>query len=70
MIWSVAQRKLDMIKAAIRLEDLRIPPANRLEALHGDLKGKHSIRINNQWRVVFRWLGKDAADVQIIDYHG
>ena len=67
--WDVAQRKLHMVKAAHRLEDLKIPPANRLEALSGNLKGKHSIRINDQWRIVFRWTGKDAEDVKIIDYH-
>lgn len=67
--WKVAQRKLHMIKAAIRLEDLRIPPANHLEALMGDLKGMHSIRINEQYRIIFQWDGQDAKDVKIIDYH-
>jgi len=56
-----------MIKAATRLEDLRVPPANRLEALRGDLKGKHSIRINDQYRIIFRWMEQDAANVQIVD---
>ncbi len=65
-----AQKKLDMINAAHTLEDLKIPPANRLELLHGDLKGMHSIRINDQWRIIFRWLGSGAECVKIIDYHG
>ena len=52
-----------------KLEDLRIPPANHLEALRGDLKGKYSIRINSQYRIIFRWLDSEAEDVQIIDYH-
>jgi toxin HigB-1 len=69
MLWGIAQRKLHMIKAAKKLEDLRIPPANHLEALRGELKGKYSIRINGQYRVIFRWLDQDAEDVQIIDYH-
>jgi len=58
-----------MVNAAGALDDLRAPPGNRLEALKGDLKGKYSIRINDQWRVVFRWEGRDAHDVGIIDYH-
>jgi proteic killer suppression protein len=49
---------------------IRAPPGNRLEALHGDLKGRHSIRINDQWRVVFRWVSGDAHDVRVTDYHG
>jgi proteic killer suppression protein len=68
-IRSVAERKLDMLNAATELRDLRAPPSNRLEALKGDLKGKHSIRINDQWRVLFRWEAGDAHDVEIIDYH-
>ena len=68
-LWRSAQRKLHMINAATRLQDLRIPPANHLEALSGNLSGKHSIRINNQWRIIFRWLEKDAEEVEIIDYH-
>ncbi|EQD80746.1 Plasmid maintenance system killer, partial [mine drainage metagenome] len=51
------------------LDDLRVPPANRLEALKGDLKGQHSIRINEQWRICFRWMDGDAHGVQIVDYH-
>jgi proteic killer suppression protein len=65
----VARRKLVMIDAATVLDALRSPPANRLEALKGDLKGKHSIRVNDQWRIVFRWTGDGAEDVGITDYH-
>lgn len=68
-LWRIAQRKLHMVKAASRLEDLRIPPANRLEMLSGDCKGMYSIRINDQWRIIFNWLGSDADQVCIIDYH-
>ena len=69
-IVSVALRKLDMLNAARSLQDLMCPPGNRLEALRDDLRGHHSIRINDQWRVVFRWLSGDAHDVRITDYHG
>jgi toxin HigB-1 len=68
-IYSTAVRKLDMLNAAADLRDLRAPPGNRLEALRGDLKGKHSIRVNDQWRIVFRWESGDAHDVEIVDYH-
>ncbi len=64
-----ALRKLLMIDAAARLDDLRVPPANHLEALKGDLAGFHSIRINKQWRIIFRWQDEGARDVRIIDYH-
>lgn len=64
-----ACRKLDMINYADVLENLRVPPGNKLEALKGNYKGYYSIRINNQWRIIFKWQGKDASDVQIIDYH-
>lgn len=64
-----ALRKLDMLNAATTLNDLRSPPGNRLEALTGDLVGLHSIRVNDQWRMVFRWQGSDAQEVQVIDYH-
>jgi proteic killer suppression protein len=63
------RRKLMMIHAANRLDDLRIPPGNRLEALKGDRKGQHSIRIDRQWRVCFRWRDGAAWDVEIVDYH-
>lgn len=66
---AVAVRKLDLLNAAHELNDLRAPPGNRLEALKGNLAGKHSIRINDQWRVVFRWTSGDAHDVAIEDYH-
>jgi toxin HigB-1 len=68
-IQQVARRKLRMLNAAAVLEDLRIPPANRLEALKGSRKGQHSIRINDQWRICFRWREGDAYDVEIVDYH-
>ena len=68
-IHEMALYKLDLLNAAQALEDLLSPPGNRLESLHGDLKGFHSIRINVQWRIIFRWAGNSAHDVQIIDYH-
>ncbi len=64
-----ARLKLRMLSAAARLDDLRIPPANRLEALRGNRKGQHSIRINDQWRICFKWHGVNATDVEIVDYH-
>lgn len=64
-----AMRKLDMLNVATNLQDLRSPPANRLEAPRGRPAGLHSIRINDQWRLVFGWLDADAHDVQIVDYH-
>ncbi len=65
----VALRKLRMLDAATTLDDLRVPPANRLEKLKGDRAGQHSIRINRQWRICFRWRAGDAHDVEIVDYH-
>jgi proteic killer suppression protein len=65
----VARRKLLYLHEATDLRDLRVPPGNRLERLKGDLKEFHSIRINDQWRVVFRWSGGNAYEVQILDYH-
>lgn len=65
----VALRKLDMINAAINCETLRIPPGNRLEALRGDREGQNSIRINDQWRICFRWDNGHAWDVEVVDYH-
>jgi proteic killer suppression protein len=62
-------RKLDMLNAAIELIDLRVPPGNRLEALHGDRKGFHSIRVNDQWRIVFRWTSVGPERVSLTDYH-
>jgi len=61
--------KLDILNAATSLDDLRSPPGNRLESLHGDLQGYLSIRINIQWRITFRWIDGHAHDVQIVDYH-
>ena len=65
----IAYRKLLMIHAAVQLEDLRAPPGNRLEALKGSRKGRHSIRINDQWRICFAWRGGNAYEVEIVDYH-
>ncbi len=65
----IAARKLDMLDYAEALGDLASPPGNRLEALHGDLTGRHSIRINDQWRVVFRWTKAGPTAVDIRDYH-
>jgi len=65
----VARRKLSYLKNAKTLQDLRIPPANRLEALRGDRRGQYSIRINDQWRICFVWRDGDAYDVEIVDYH-
>ena len=65
----VALRKLEMLKAAKVLDDLRVPPGNRLEALKADRAGQHSIRVNDQYRVCFRWENGDAYDVEICDYH-
>lgn len=65
----VACRKLDMLDAAAAINDLRSPPGNRLEALSGNLEGYHSVRINRQWRIVFRWENNNAEDVEIMDYH-
>jgi proteic killer suppression protein len=64
-----AKRKLEAINAASRLEDLMVPPSNRLEKLKGDLKNYHSIRINDQWRVMFRWTDGEPHEVRIVDYH-
>ena len=64
-----AKRKLEAINAASRSSDLAVPPSNRLQRLRGDLKDFHSVRINDQWRVIFRWVDGDAHDVRIVDYH-
>ena len=68
-IQDVARRKLRYLNNARSLQDLRVPPANRLEALKGDRIGQHSIRINDQWRICFRWTDAGPADVDIVDYH-
>jgi len=65
----VAWRKLDMLNRAQTLEDLRIPPANRLEALKGDLRGFHSIRVNDRWRLIFQWRDGNVEAVRLMDYH-
>jgi len=64
-----ARRKLLILHRSLLLQDLRVPPGNRLEALKGKRKGQYSIRINDQWRVCFVWRGSDAFDVEIVDYH-
>jgi proteic killer suppression protein len=63
------KRKLEALNAASRLEDLMVPPANRLEKLKGDLKAYYSIRINDQWRIIFKWIEGESYDVRIVDYH-
>ena len=68
-IQQVARRKLRMINNAVSINDLRIPPANKLEELKGRLKEHYSIRINEQWRIIFKWKSTDAFEVKIIDYH-
>ena len=68
-IQQVALRKLRMLNQSTTLQELRIPPANRLERLSGDLEGQYSIRINNQWRICFEWQNDDAFNVEIVDYH-
>ena len=68
-IQQIARRKLRMLNNARSLNDLRIPPANRLEALKGRRSGQHSIRINDQWRICFVWMDGDAVNVEIVDYH-
>lgn len=68
-IQRAAVRKLDMINAARDVVDLRVPPGNRLESLRGDLEGFYSIRVNDQWRIIFRWSAGEAQDVELIDYH-
>jgi len=68
-IQQVALRKLRMINNSVSINDLRVPPANRLEKLSGNRAGQWSIRINDQWRVCFHWEGSDALDVEITDYH-
>ncbi len=67
--WNIARRKLDMLDSAKRLEDLKMPPGNRLEPLKGEYKGAYSIRINDQWRIIFYWNEGQVENVQIIDYH-
>ena len=68
-ILAAARRKLGYLDAATRLDDLRVPPGNRMEALTGDRAGQHSIRVNDQWHVCFTWHDGNANDVEIVDYH-
>jgi proteic killer suppression protein len=68
-IWKVAARKLDLLNAARDVQDLKVPPGNRLEMLKGNRKGWYSIRINDQYRIVFQWNDGNAKDVGIVDYH-
>jgi proteic killer suppression protein len=68
-LWKVAARKLEQLDSTQRLEDLRVPPGNRLEALSGEGAGKHSIRINDQYRICFMWTPEGATAVEIVDYH-
>lgn len=68
-VWARAIRKLDMIDNAVDVKDLRVPPGNRLHALQGDKNGFYAISVNDQWRICFRFVGEDAFDVEICDYH-
>ena len=69
LIWNIAARKLDIIDSAIELDDLKIPPGNRLEALKGDRIGQFSIRINEKFRICFEWSDQGAENVEVVDYH-
>lgn len=68
-LWRTAFRKLDLIDSAVQLDDLKIPPGNRLELLKGDRAGQHSVRINDQYRICFVWTGTSVRSVEIVDYH-
>lgn len=68
-LWAIAWRKLDQINRAVTLQDLAVPPGNKLEQLKGNRKGQVSIRINEQFRICFRWENRDAYDIEITDYH-
>jgi len=68
-LWNIAFRKLDMLDVAVLLTDLRVPPGNRLEALQSERLGQHSIRINNQYRICFKWTDAGPVEVEIVDYH-
>jgi proteic killer suppression protein len=68
-LWRVATRRLDALDQAEILEDLRVPPGNRLGALRGDRQGRHSVRINDQYRIYFRWTESGPVDVEVVDYH-
>lgn len=68
-LWQIAARKLDQLDSVLSLDELRVPPGNRLEALSGNRQGQHSIRINDQYRICFRWTETGPTDVEITDYH-
>jgi proteic killer suppression protein len=68
-VWPIVRRKLDQIDAVTRLDDLNVPPGNRLHGLAGDLRGCHAVRVNDQYRIVFRFKGGDAFEVRCTDYH-
>jgi proteic killer suppression protein len=68
-LWKIAARRLDQLDSIVELQELRIPPGNRLEALGGDRKGQYSIRVNDQFRICFRWTGQGPDQVEIVDYH-
>ena len=68
-LWNIVARKLDQLDSVLTLDELRVPPGNRLEPLSGDRKDQHGIRINNQYRICFIWTGNGPADVEIADYH-
>jgi proteic killer suppression protein len=68
-LWRAAERKLDQLDSVSRLDELRVPPGNRLERLTGDREGQFSIRINNQYRICFRWIDNEPDEVEIVDYH-
>ena len=68
-VWKIAFRKLDQLDAAVSLDDMRVPPSNRLELLKADRAGQHSIRINDQYRICFVWSDMNAVNVEIVDYH-
>ncbi len=68
-LWNVARRKLDQLNASVSLNDLRVPPGNKLEALQGERAGQYSIRINDQYRICFVWLEQGASLIEIVDYH-
>ena len=69
LLWRVAARKLDLLDSVVSLDELRVPPGNRLETLTGDRKGQHSIRINDQYRICFVWTNMGPDEVEIVDYH-
>ena len=68
-LWGIVRRKLDQLDSVVQLSELRVPPGNNLEALHGNRKGQYSIRINERYRICFRWLQNEADSVEVVDYH-